>query len=292
MEVTQQPVADQGLGLVLEGGALRGLFTAGVIDVMMERGVYPDGLIGVSAGAAFGCNMKSRQPGRALRYNKRFAHEWRYCSLRSLILTGDMFGGEFCYRRVPDELDIFDKQAFNDSPMKFYAVCTDVDTGQAVYKPLQEADKDFYQWIRASASMPLAAKIVHINGQRLLDGGIADSIPLRYFQSIGYRRNIVVLTQPRDYVKAPTKMRPLINFMLRRHPRFTEASDNRHIMYNEELEYLRREEKAGRAWVLAPESKLPIDHVSHDTDIMDEVYRQGRKAIELRWDELMAFIKA
>lgn len=292
MEVTQQPVADQGLGLVLEGGALRGLFTAGVIDVMMERGVYPDGLIGVSAGAAFGCNMKSRQPGRALRYNKRFAHEWRYCSLRSLILTGDMFGGEFCYRRVPDELDIFDKQAFNDSPMKFYAVCTDVDTGQAVYKQLQEADKDFYQWIRASASMPLAAKIVHINGQRLLDGGIADSIPLRYFQSIGYRRNIVVLTQPRDYVKAPTKMRPLINFMLRRHPRFTEASDNRHIMYNEELEYLRREEKAGRAWVLAPESKLPIDHVSHDTDIMDEVYRQGRKAIEQRWDELMAFIKA
>lgn len=292
MEVTQQPVADQGLGLVLEGGALRGLFTAGVIDVMMERGVYPDGLIGVSAGAAFGCNMKSRQPGRALRYNKRFAHDWRYCSLRSLILTGDMFGGEFCYRRVPDELDIFDKQAFNDSPMKFYAVCTDVDTGQAVYKQLQEADKDFYQWIRASASMPLAAKIVHINGQRLLDGGIADSIPLRYFQSIGYRRNIVVLTQPRDYVKAPTKMRPLINFMLRRHPRFTEASDNRHIMYNEELEYLRREEKAGRAWVLAPESKLPIDHVSHDTDIMDEVYRQGRKAIEQRWDELMAFIKA
>ncbi len=292
MEVTQQPVADQGLGLVLEGGALRGLFTAGVIDVMMERGVYPDGLIGVSAGAAFGCNMKSRQPGRALRYNKRFAHEWRYCSLRSLILTGDMFGGDFCYRRVPDELDIFDKQAFNDSPMKFYAVCTDVDTGQAVYKQLQEADKDFYQWIRASASMPLAAKIVHINGQRLLDGGIADSIPLRYFQSIGYRRNIVVLTQPRDYVKAPTKMRPLINFMLRRHPRFTEASDNRHIMYNEELEYLRREEKAGRAWVLAPESKLPIDHVSHDTDIMDEVYRQGRKAIEQRWDELMAFIKA
>ncbi len=292
MEVTQQPVADQGLGLVLEGGALRGLFTAGVIDVMMERGVYPDGLIGVSAGAAFGCNMKSRQPGRALRYNKRFAHEWRYCSLRSLILTGDMFGGEFCYRRVPDELDIFDKQAFNDSPMKFYAVCTDVDTGQAVYKQLQEADKDFYQWIRASASMPLAAKIVHINGQRLLDGGIADSIPLRYFQSIGYRRNIVVLTQPRDYVKAPTKMRPLINFMLRRHPRFTEASDSRHIMYNEELEYLRREEKAGRAWVLAPESKLPIDHVSHDTDIMDEVYRQGRKAIEQRWDELMAFIKA
>lgn len=292
MEVTQQPVADQGLGLVLEGGALRGLFTAGVIDVMMERGVYPDGLIGVSAGAAFGCNMKSRQPGRALRYNKRFAHDWRYCSLRSLILTGDMFGGEFCYRRVPDELDIFDKQAFNDSPMKFYAVCTDVDTGQAVYKQLQEADKDFYQWIRASASMPLAAKIVHINGQRLLDGGIADSIPLRYFQSIGYRRNIVVLTQPRDFVKTPSKMNKLINVVLRRYPRFTEASNYRHVMYNDELDYIRQEEQAGRAWVLAPEAKLPIDHVTHDTDTMDEVYLQGRRAIEQRWDDLMAFIKA
>jgi predicted patatin/cPLA2 family phospholipase len=292
METTQSTADDQGLGLVLEGGALRGLFTAGITDVMMERGVYPDGLIGVSAGAAFGCNMKSRQPGRVLRYNKRFAHDWRYCSLRSLLLTGDLFGGDFCYHRVPDELDLFDKQTFNKSPMKFYAVCTDVDTGEAVYQQLQVADKDCYQWIRASASMPLAAKIVHVGGRRLLDGGIADSIPLRYFQSIGYRRNIVVLTQPRDFMKTPSRMNPLINVMLRRHPRFTAASDYRHIMYNQQLDYIRQEEQAGRALVLAPDSKLPIGHISHDTRVMDEVYQHGREVATRRWEELMTFIHA
>ena len=156
---------------------MRGLFTAGIIDVMMEHGVEPDGLIGVSAGAAFGCNYKSRQPGRAIRYNKRFAHDKRYCSWQSWWKTGDLYNAEFGYHIIPTQYDIFDDEAFEQNPMAFYAVCTDVETGKAVYKKLDKCGSLTYDWIRASASMPLASKVVELEG-KVLDGGVADSIPL------------------------------------------------------------------------------------------------------------------
>ncbi len=291
MESDTQNQTDQGIGLVLEGGAMRGLFTTGILDVMMERDTYPDGLIGVSAGAALGCNMKSRQPGRAIRYNKQYANDWRYCSMRSLITTGDMFGGEFCYHYLPQHLDIFDAKTFDANPMAFYAVCTDVDTGQPVYRQLQRANDECYEWIRASASMPGAARIVKIGSQRLLDGGIADSIPLQYFQRIGYRRNMVVLTQPRDYVKTPNKLNPLIHLMLRRHPNFVAASRRRYRMYNAELDYIRQQEREGHTLVLAPEHKLPVGHICHNTDIMQQVYDMGRRMAEKRWDDIATFFK-
>ncbi|MBM6994001.1 MAG: patatin family protein [Prevotella sp.] len=286
MITTNQPTAVNKTGLVLEGGAMRGLFSAGIIDVMMEHQLWPDGVIGVSAGAAFGCNMKSRQAGRVIRYNKRFAHDWRYCSLRSLLKTGDIFGGDFCYHDLPLHLDPFDAKAFADNDMDFYAVCTDVDTGEAVYKRLPEANYECMEWIRASASMPVAAKIVNIKGQRLLDGGIADSIPLRYFQSIGYQRNIVVLTQPRDFVKKPGEMNPLINLMLRKYPNFVAASNRRHVMYNEELDFIRQQESKGQTIVLAPEEKLPVNHICHDPKLMQQTYELGRKQAEDRLEDI------
>ncbi len=290
--ITQNQPSDRPkTGLVLEGGAMRGLFSAGIFDVMMEHDLWPDGLIGVSAGAAFGCNMKSRQTGRVIRYNKRFAHDWRYCSFRSLLKTGDMFGGDFCYHQLPLHLDPFDSKAFADNKMDFCAVCTDVETGEPVYKHLDEVNYEFMEWIRASASMPVAAKIVTINGQKLLDGGIADSIPLSYFQRQGYERNIVVLTQPRDFVKQPGSMNPLINFLLRKHPRFVEASNHRHIMYNEELGYVRQQEAAGNTLVFAPEEKLPLNHICHDPKLMQRVYELGREQAEHRLDELKKFMK-
>ena len=158
-------------GLVLEGGAMRGLFTAGIIDVMMEAGLEPDGLIGVSAGAAFGCNYKSRQPGRVIRYNTRFAHDKRFCSWQSWWKTGDLYNAQFGYHRIPTELDVFDDVTFNVSPMAFYVVCTDVLTGKAIYKRLDKSNHLTYDWIRASASMPLASKVVELEGQKVLDGG-------------------------------------------------------------------------------------------------------------------------
>ena len=191
-------------GLVLEGGAMRGMFTAGVLDVLMEAGVAVDGAVGVSAGAAFGCNYKSRQIGRAIRYNMTYCRDPRYCSLRSLVRTGDLYGVDFCYRVIPMELDPFDVETFARNPMPFYAVCTDLRTGKPVYHLLQNGGEEDMAWIRASASMPMVSRIVRLDGHELLDGGIADSIPLRFFESIGYERNIVVLTQPQGFIKKRT----------------------------------------------------------------------------------------
>lgn len=278
-------------GLVLEGGAMRGLFSAGIIDVMMEHELWPNGVIGVSAGAAFGCNMKSEQAGRAIRYNKRFATDWRYCSLRSLLKTGDLYGGDFCYHQIPLYLDPFDIKSFNNSGIDFYTVCTDVDSGLPVYTRHQQANFEFMEWVRASASMPLAAKIVNIQGRKLLDGGIADSIPLRHFQKLGYARNIVVLTQPRNYVKRNGKINRLIRLKYRRYPRFVEACLRRAEMYNAELEYIRQEEAAGRVLVMAPMEKLPVNHICHDSQALQETYELGRQQAETRLEEIRRFMK-
>lgn len=277
-------------GLVLEGGAMRGLFTSGLIDVLMENGIEFDGAVGVSAGACFGCNYKSKQNGRAIRYNQRFCKDKRYCSVKSLITTGDMFGAEFCYHTIPEELDVFDSETFAANPMEFYAVATDIETGKAVYHRCHDAGFSDLEWIRASASMPLAARIVEIDGRKLLDGGIADSIPLRFMEAVGYDRNVVILTQPRDYVKTPNKSQKLINVRYRKYPKLVKAVAERHNMYNSELEYIRAEEEKGRAFVFAPETKLPIGHIEHDPDVLLEVYRLGRKAANDRLDELKRFL--
>ncbi len=264
-------------GLVLEGGAMRGLFTAGILDVMMEAKVEPDGLIGVSAGAAFGCNYKSRQPGRAIRYNKRFARDKRFCSWQSWLKTGDLYNADFGYHAIPTIFDVFDNEAFEENPMEFYAVCTDVETGKPIYKKLTEGTQLTYDWIRASASMPLASKVVELEGMKVLDGGVADSIPLEYFESIGYEKNMVILTQPDGYVKEHNKLMPLMRVALRKYPNMIEAMDNRHIMYNKELVYVYQAESTGRALVIRPEESLPIGHISHNPEEMQRVYEIGRK---------------
>lgn len=263
-------------GLVLEGGAMRGLWTAGITDVMMEHDIWPDGLIGVSAGAAFGCNYKSRQIGRAIRYNMRFAKDSRYSGIRSLLTTGDYFNAEFDYHIVPKQYEIYDDDAFNRNPMEFIVVCTDVETGEAVYQPLTEANYDTYEWIRASASMPLVSKVVNIHGRKLLDGGVADSIPLAYTESRGYDRNVVVLTQPLGYQKEHNRLMPLMRFALRRYPEMIKALDYRHIMYNKQLEYVAQAEREGRCLVIRPDAKIPIGHISHNPQQMQHVYQIGR----------------
>lgn len=278
-------------GLVLEGGAMRGLFSAGVMDVLMENDIWPDGVIGVSAGAAFGCNMKSKQPGRVLRYNQKLAHDWRYASLRSLLMTGDYFGGEYAYHYMPRHIDYFDVDTFRENPMEFWAVCTNVGTGKAEYKRLTEVDDTCLEYIRASASMPIAARIVTVEGKKLLDGGIADSIPLRFFREQGYERNLVVLTQPEGYVKKQNSLMRLMRMWLHRHPRIVRALENRHIMYNEELAYIREEEKKPNTLVLRPKGKLTIGHISHDPAEMQATYEQGREVALEKLEEIKALFE-
>lgn len=279
------------LGLVLEGGAMRGLWTAGITDVMMENDIWPDGLIGVSAGAAFGCNYKSRQIGRAIRYNTQYAKDGRYSGLKSLLTTGNYFNAEFGYHIMPHQLDFFDDDAFNQNPMMFYVVCTDVETGQPIYKELKTTSEETYDWIRASASMPLVSKIVELEGYKLLDGGVADSIPLAYFESLGYKRNVVILTQPLGYQKAHNRLMPLMRMSLRGYPKMIEAMDKRHIMYNRQLEFVAQAEREGRCLVIRPENKIPIGHISHDPNQMRLVYEQGRTVGEQYLNRIKDFYK-
>ena len=267
-------------GLVLEGGAMRGLFTAGICDIMMEHDIWPDGIVGVSAGAAFGCNYKSRQPGRAIRYNMHFANDSRYSGMRSLFTTGDYFNAKFAYHTLPTTLDIFDDKAFEENPMEFIAVCTDVTTGQPVYQQLVHSNATTYDYIRASASMPLVSKVVEIEGRKLLDGGVSDSIPLSYFEQRGYERNVVILTQPKGYQKEHNRLMPLMRIALRRYPHMIKAMDCRHIMYNQQLEYVRQAEYEGRCLVIRPDKKIPIGHLSHDAARMKLVYDMGRQTGE------------
>lgn len=279
-------------GLVLEGGALRGLYTMGIVDVLIEEHIFFDGMIGVSAGAAFGCNYKSQQSGRVLRYNQRFAHDWRFCSVRSWLCTGDLFGADFGYHQVPEELDPFDFKAFNAHPTAFWLVATDVETGKAVYKQITKRMHmdEVCEWIRASSSMPLVSQYVEINGQKLLDGGLADSIPLKFFNEQGYERNIVILTQPRSYTKQPNRLMPLMRMIYHRQPCFVETIARRHDMYNEQLRYVAEQEKVGKAFVIAPEAKLPIQHITHDPKRMQRTYDMGRQQALALLPQIKAFL--
>ena len=277
-------------GLVLEGGALRGLFSAGVIDVMMENGIDYDGVIGVSAGSNFGCNYKSHQPGRVIRYNVRFANDPRYMGLRSLITTGNLVGAEFAYHYMPLQLDVFDIATFESDPMEFYLVCTDCLTGEPVYYRMDKVNYDSLEWLRASASMPLVTRPVKVGGRVLLDGGISDSIPLKHFQDMGFDRNVVVLTRPRSYRKEPTKLWPY-RLLMRRYPAITQAMARRHEMYNSQLDYVEREEQAGRIFVIAPEQDLPIGRVEMNVEKMNAVYNIGRETATALLPRLKEFLQ-
>lgn len=269
---------------------MRGLFTAGVIDVMMENGVEFDGMIGVSAGSSFGCNYKSRQPGRVLRYNLRYASDPRYMGLWSLLTTGNLVGAEFAYHTLPLQLDIFDTATFEANPMEFYMVATDTATGEPAYYRMDKVDRDSLEWLRASASMPAVTRPVRVaDGRQMLDGGISDSIPLAYFRSLGYRRNVVVLTQPRDYFKTRASAW-LWRMLLPRHKKVAEAMARRHEMYNAQLQLVADGERSGDTFVIAPEAPLPIGRVSTDKTKMKNVYAIGRRAAEEALPRLKDFL--
>ena len=277
-------------GLVMEGGAMRGMFTTGVIDVFMENGITFDGAIGVSAGAVFGCNYQSRQIGRPLRYNKRFCRNWRYCSFRSLLLTGNLYGAKLCYDLIPHKLDPFDTDTFKSNPMKFYVVATDVETGEAVYHLCIDGDETDMDWFQASASMPVASRPVMINGRGYLDGGVADPIPLTYFQSIGYDRCVALLTQPETYVKQPQKHMGLISLATRKYPQIAARLADRHERYNRTTAMIREEERAGQVLVIRPPEPLNIGPVCKEPDELQRVYDIGRRTAERYLEDVRAFL--
>ena len=278
-------------GLIMEGGAMRGMFTAGVIDVMMEHGIEFNGAVGVSAGAAFGCNYKSKQIGRVIRYNTRFSQDKRYGGFRVLLREGNFYSTKFCYEDVPLKYDVFDYDTYESNPMEFYIVCTDVDTGKAEYHKYENRHDHGLDWIRASASMPLVSKMVEIDGKRYLDGALADSIPVCFFESIGYDRNIVILTQPKGFRKQPDKLLPLMKIRYRKFPKLVQSIVTRHDQYNASLDHIACREAAGALLVIRPLEKLPVGRTEKDPDKLRQVYEIGRRTAEERIEEIQKYLK-
>jgi predicted patatin/cPLA2 family phospholipase len=278
-------------GLILEGGAMRGLFTCGVLDVFMENGIRFDGAAGISAGATFGCNYKSHQIGRALRYNKTFSRDWRYCSLKSLIRTGDLYGAEFCYHVIPEVLDPFDTETFKNDPMEFYIGATDIESGEVRFHRCTDGGPADIDWMRASASMPVVSNIVTVDGHKMLDGGIVCSVPYEYMEQQGYNRNVIVLTRQKDYRKKKSPIVPLVKLVLHEYPAVAKAMAVRHIVYNDQMEEIERKEARGEVLVIRPPEDPGIGRTEKDPAELQRVYDMGRSEAERRLAEVNEFLK-
>ena len=281
------------LGMVLEGGGMRGMYTAGVLDYFMDRSFYPDGLMGVSAGACHGCSYASHQRGRSYQINMEHCRDKRYMSWQSWVRTGDFFNAEFAYHTLPNELipyryDRFD--AHKDA-MPFYVAVTNADTGKAEYLEVKDMKKEV-SFIRASSSLPLAARIVGIHGKRYLDGGIADSIPVDAMRDLGFARSIVVLTRPEGYRKGPNAMLPAIRTIYgRRYPKLVEACEMRPAAYNAELDRIAALEAAGEVFVLRPSADLKVSRLERSPKKLDAIYELGYSDARAAFDEIQAFAK-
>ena len=279
-------------GLVLEGGGLRGMFTNGVIDALLDEKISFDGMIGVSAGALFGCNFKSGQRGRALRYNIKLRKDPRYMGWRTLLKTGNIVGADFSYHVVPFDIDPFDGEAFRQNPMEFWLVATDILTGEPVYHQMHEFNHHELEWMRASASMPAVSHPVEVDGMVLLDGGMVDAIPLRKFQQMGYGRNVVVLTQPRDYFKKKTKLLWIIKQLTKKYPKVAEVMARRHEMYNAELEYISEQERRGNALLIYPSEPLKIGRTELNEKKMRRVYGMGYDMTDAIKTKIREFVES
>ena len=279
-------------GLVLEGGAMRGMFTAGVLDVLMEHGIVLDGAIGVSAGAVFGCNYKSHQIGRVIRYNTQYCNDKRYASFGNLLRTGNLYSEQFCYHDIPEKLDPLDYDAFLANPTKLYVGCSNLDTGEAEYlectdmRKLEDVNK-----VRASASLPLVSNIVEVDGMKLLDGGVSDSIPIFAFRRMGYRRNIVVLTRPEGYRKGPDKMLRLEAGRYREYPEFVKRCHMRHMYYNKTLDKLEELEKEGDTLIIRPSETIEISRLEKKPEMIEAMYELGVYDAKEKLQQVKKFLR-
>lgn len=277
---TMEPLQNEQIiktGLILEGGAMRGIFSCGVFDVLLENNIKFDGAAGISAGAAFGCNFKSKQIGRGVRYNKKYCNDPRYCSFRSLIKTGDLYNADFCYRELIDVLDPFDRETFKNNPMEFYIGATDIMTGKCVFHKCYDGGESDIKWLQASASMPFVSKPVSVDGYSLLDGGISNSVPYEYMESLGYNRNVIILTQPEGYTKHKRLLLPLVKLLLYKYPAVAKAMAIRHEMYNQQMKEIKERELKGISFVIRPPEALGIRRVETNPNELERIYQIGRK---------------
>lgn len=279
-------------GLLLEGGAMRGLYTAGVLDVFMENKVFVNSIIGVSAGALFGMNYKSKQIGRVLRYNKKYAANKEYMGFYSLLTTGNIMNQDFCFNRIVNELDPVDFEAYRSNPEDFYAVITNMQTGKAEYVKLDDLEKkDQLEYLRASGSMPFLSKPVSVNGNLYLDGGIADSIPIEKLMEMNYDKMIVVLTRPKGYRKKKRNTK-LPEIYYRKYPNLATAISSRYERYNRQLDIITDLEASGKAFVLRPSRLVPIKRIERNLIKIQAIYDLGRADALQNLDMLTEYLRA
>ena len=276
-------------GLVLEGGGMRGIYTAGVLDVFMENELHFDGIIGVSAGAVHGSSFVSGQKGRNIRYYKKYCRDKRFMSFRNLIFTGDMAGEKFCYHDLPETLDPFDYDAFNTSDTKFYVTCSNLETGKPEYFQITDM-KEEIDLLRASASLPYVSRIVNAKGLKLLDGGCTDSIPVTAFRNMGYEKCVVVLTRHKGYVKTPEKS-ALAKVFYGKYPDFIKAMEERHNTYNRTVKEIEKLEQEGKIFVIRPSRELVIGRTEADPEKLQEVYDIGMEDAGKQMERLNEWLK-
>lgn len=277
-------------GLVLEGGGMRGVYTAGVLDFFLEKNILFENVYGVSAGAVNGCNFLSGQKGRTLRINVNYMRDKRYASVRSFLTTGDFFGVKMCYDTVPNQLDLYDYEAYRQYQGNFYAVVTNCLTGKAEYKKIKDMKKGLI-YVRASSSLPLLSRDVMINGIPYLDGGIADSIPIRRAQKDGNRKNVIILTRDISYQKEKSSLQPLIAARYVKYPNLVKSIQRRHLVYNRTLAYIRSLEKKGKVFVIRPEYPVTIGRLEKDGEKLNALYRQGYEDAKKKYKALMKYLE-
>lgn len=276
--------------LVLEGGALRGIYTAGVLDELIKDNIKIDAIIGVSMGSLVGINYVSNQPKRAINYNLKYCKDKRYISISSLLKTGDIVNKQFAYYDIPNKLDPFDYQEYKKSNIKFYCTLTNIDTGKAEYKEIKDAKKEV-EYLRAGGSMPGVSKIVEIGNKKYLDGGISDSIPIRKAIEMNYDKIIVVLTRPIEYRKKDSKNKAIAR-LYRKYPNFVNTIHNRNQNYNKTVEEIIQLEKQKKIFVIRPSRKVNIKRIEHNRERILEQYHLGVEDYNNKKEDLKIYLKS
>ncbi len=278
------------VGLLLEGGAMRGMYTTGVLDVFMENNIKVDVIMGVSAGALFGVNYKSRQPKRALRFNLKYVKDKRYFGMYSLFTTGNILNADFCFKDIPETLDDFNYSTFKRTKDEFYCVVTNMKTGKAEYIKLEDLKGDNIEYLRASGSMPLVSKPVQINGNEYLDGGIADGIPIYKFNTLGLDKIIVVLTRPEGYRKKKQNI-TLAKKVYKNYPKLINTMENRYKTYNNSLDEVEYLESEGKIIVIRPSRLVKIKRIEKNIEKLQEMYDLGVSDAKEKIEDIKKYLK-
>ena len=277
-------------GLVLEGGGMKGIYTAGVLDFFLDKGIEFSSCYGVSAGACHMCSFLSKQRGRAYDISVDYLDDPNYCSVSSLLRTGDLFGVKMCYDDIPNRLNPYDYKAFDSYRGRAFAVVTNIVTGQPEYLRLRDMHKDIAA-VRASASLPLVSRKVEIGGKLYLDGGLSDSVPILRSILDGNRKNVVVLTKEVGYRREPSKHLELIRIRYAKYPKIYELMKNRHVAYNRMLDYLAAQEENGQAFVIRPQKKSGVGRVEKDKEKLRLLYEEGYREAGENYGRLMAYLE-